>query len=184
MTTETKRLVAIKNNKAVTHSRIVASHFGKTHAHVLETIRILAAELSPEISGVWFTPVTVNQKTGFGERKIPAFEMTRDGFALLVMGFTGKKALKFKVAFIEQFNAMEAQLRSQQAATPMTATEVSTMMAKYMADTQEKIVAPLVQAIADLIRNQAPQAAPALSIAGWNLRSRRPQLQAVSPLPK
>ena len=50
--------------------------------HVLTSVRELAAELSPEISGVWFQPTTFTQKTGFGSREMPAFDMTRDGMAL------------------------------------------------------------------------------------------------------
>ena len=57
------------------------------------------------------------QKTGFGTRNVQTFDMTRDGFALLAMGFTGEKALQFKVLFIEEFNRMEREL-SQPALLP------------------------------------------------------------------
>jgi hypothetical protein len=45
-----------------------------------------------------------------GVRKSPAYELSRDGFTLLAMGFTGKKALRWKIRYIEAFNAMEEQL--------------------------------------------------------------------------
>ena len=43
-----------------------------------------------------------------------SYEVTRDGFMLLSMGFTGEKALALKIAYIEQFNAMEKELRNQE----------------------------------------------------------------------
>lgn len=51
-----------------------------------------------------------------------SFDMTRDGFTLLAMGLTGKKALQFKLRYIEQFNAMEAELKAQAQPAAMTAT--------------------------------------------------------------
>ena len=47
-------------------------------------------------------------------RTLRSEDMTRDGFSLLVMGYTGPKAMEFKVRYIEQFNAMEAELSKQQ----------------------------------------------------------------------
>jgi Rha family phage regulatory protein len=77
-----------------------AEYFLKGHFNVLADIRKLSAELSAEISAVWFQPATCRQKTGFGYRDMPAFDMTRDGFTLLAMGFTGKRALEFKLKYI------------------------------------------------------------------------------------
>lgn len=47
-----------------------------------------------------------------GTRQSRAYDMTRDGFTLLAMGFTGKTALAFKVRYVEEFNRMEAQLKA------------------------------------------------------------------------
>lgn len=46
-----------------------------------------------------------------GTRKTPAYHLTREGFMLLAMGFTGKEALRWKLAFIAAFNRMEAELQ-------------------------------------------------------------------------
>lgn len=54
-----------------------------------------------------FTEIQVEGRTGFGVRHYRAFDMTRDGFALLARTFTGEKALYFKLRYIEQYNAME-----------------------------------------------------------------------------
>lgn len=90
----------------------VAEHFGKRHTHVLRAIRKLAAELPDEhkpIFGLMFQTVEVGQGA---VRQEPIFHMNRDGFSLLAMGFTGKEALRWKLAYITAFNAMEAKLRS------------------------------------------------------------------------
>ena len=112
MTNALAPIVANKEGQIVANSRDVAGFFGKRHDNVLADIRELTAALSPENSGVSFIATTFRQKTGFGFRDMPAFDMTRDGFTLLAMGFTGAKALQFKLRYIEAFNAMEAQLKA------------------------------------------------------------------------
>ena len=85
----------------------VAEHFGKRHTHVLRAIRNL--DCSNEFNERNFGLVEyIDEK---GERR-PMYQMTRDGFAMLAMGFTGKEAMKWKEAYITAFNAMEAKLRS------------------------------------------------------------------------
>lgn len=98
-------LVKVENNQIVTDSRSVAEHFGKQHKNVLQTIENLAAE----------NPATkfLFQKTTFENRgkQYPMYLMNRDGFSLLVMGFTGTKALEWKLKYIEAFNALERKLK-------------------------------------------------------------------------
>lgn len=97
-------LVHIRNGQAVTSSRTVAEIFEKYHKDVLEQIReILAAENS---AARFFTESHFMNRG----KSYPEYLMNRDGFVLLAMGFTGKKALHFKMAYIDAFNAMEAQL--------------------------------------------------------------------------
>lgn len=86
-------VVTIKDNQAFANSRDVSAYFGKRHDNVLADIRNTQEALSPEMSGVLFKAVCVNQTTGFGVRKVPSYDMTKDGFTLLVMSYTGKKAL-------------------------------------------------------------------------------------------
>ena len=85
----------------------VAAHFGKRHPDVLRAIRKL--EVSEEFSRCNFAP-----RDYFDERgKVqPMYDITRDGFAMLAMGFTGKEAARWKEAYISTFNAMEAKLRA------------------------------------------------------------------------
>lgn len=84
----------------------VAETFGKRHDNVLKDIRELGC--SKEFNLLNFEEI--NYVDGRG-RTQPAIAMTRDGFTLLVMGYTGELAMKFKEAYIKQFNAMEAALR-------------------------------------------------------------------------
>lgn len=85
----------------------VAEHFQKRHTHVLRSIRNL--QVSEEFSRLNFGP-----RDYFDERgKVqPMYDITRDGFAMLAMGFTGKEAARWKEAYISTFNAMEAKLRA------------------------------------------------------------------------
>lgn len=94
------------DGKAVTTSRKVAEVFEKEHRHVLEAIRKM--EIPEYFNEPNFRLVEyIDQK---GEKR-PEYLITRDGFVLLAMGFTGKKAMQFKIAYIEAFNAMEAALQ-------------------------------------------------------------------------
>lgn len=115
MTNETTPIVTIKNNAVVANSRDVAAYFGKHHHHVLRDIDALI-EQAPAIASN-FGSIEIDVKVGFGTRKDRAFDMTRDGFTLLAMGFTGKKALQFKLRYIEQFNAMEEELKARPVVT-------------------------------------------------------------------
>lgn len=108
--TELAPVISIQSGKPMTNSRDVAELFGKRHDNVLSDIRRLISE------GVLFFQETpyVHAQNG---QAYHAFNMTRDGFALLAMGFTGKKALQFKIAYINRFNEMEERLRPQFAST-------------------------------------------------------------------
>lgn len=84
----------------------VAETFGKEHKNVLRDIRGLGC--SDEFNRLNFEPISY---TDAMNRKQEAMVMTRDGFTLLVMGYTGELAMKFKEGYIKQFNAMETALR-------------------------------------------------------------------------
>lgn len=93
-----------KEEVTVVTSLDVAETFGKEHYHVIEDIREIASKIStPEFSGLFYE---TEYKASNG-KKNPMYYMNRDGFTLLVMGYTGEKAMQFKMAYIKQFNAME-----------------------------------------------------------------------------
>lgn len=98
-------LVIMHNKQAMTTSLRVAEVFGKDHKHVLETISNLAAEKS---AAKFFAETTYYNRG----KQYPMYYMNRDGFTLLAMGFTGKRALQFKIQYIQAFNSMETQIRT------------------------------------------------------------------------
>ena len=100
----------IIEGQITTTSNQVAAHFGKQHKDVLRAIRNLLKEL-PEECQRNFAPIQIDVDLGMGRtRKDPAYRITRDGFTLLAMGFTGKEAMQWKVAYLTAFNKMEAEL--------------------------------------------------------------------------
>ena len=105
-------LVSNFDGVPATTSLKVAEIFSKKHKHVVRDIENLMANCPDDFTGSNFGLSEYKDKTG---RKLPMYILPRDGFTLLVMGYTGKEAMKFKLAYIEAFNAMEEQLRRQQA---------------------------------------------------------------------
>ena len=103
-------LVTINGKQVVTSSRNVAEHFEKEHKHVLDSIRAI---LAAENSAAKFFHETTYENRG---KQYPEYLMNRDGFALLVMGFTGKAALEWKMKYIDAFNAMEKSIKTPQLA--------------------------------------------------------------------
>jgi Rha family phage regulatory protein len=106
-------IAAIGDNLTTT-SQQVAAVFGKRHDDVLKRIRILVGELPEDRLGYFAETVEVRANPS-GGAAIPSigYRITRDGFTLLAMGFTGKKALEFKLAYIDAFNAMAAYIKNQ-----------------------------------------------------------------------
>lgn len=100
--------ITIVDGKPTTLSTDLSRHFGKRHDDVLRVIRNLLPQLPDGgVRNFAETPVTEEQNG----QTYPAYRLTRDGFTLLAMGFTGKKALAFKLAYIDAFNRMEAELQ-------------------------------------------------------------------------
>lgn len=95
----------------VTTSLIVAHVFGKRNADVLRDVRNL--HCSPEFKERNFAlMVSINELPQGGAQKSEYYEMTKDGFSFLVMGYTGGKAGQFKEMFINEFNKREMMLKS------------------------------------------------------------------------
>ncbi|HEB6454597.1 TPA: Rha family transcriptional regulator [Salmonella enterica subsp. enterica serovar Hvittingfoss] len=97
--------VTVENGRAVTTSVAVAEFFGKLHKNVIQKIEML--ECSSQFTELNFKPGEYTDSTG---RKLPMYQITKNGFVFLVMGFTGKKAAAFKEAYIAEFDRMENEL--------------------------------------------------------------------------
>jgi len=89
-----------------TTSLQIADVFEKRHDHIIAKIRELPQD---EFTAPNFWVSEYSDSTG---RKLPMYKMTRDGFSLLVMGFTGERAYQWKVKFIKAFNLMEQKLKN------------------------------------------------------------------------
>ena len=102
--------LTIENDKPMASSLQVAKHFGKQHNNILRDIENLKKDVPADWFSINFEPISNITDLGHAKRKDPAYMMTRDGFTLLSMGFTGKRAAKWKIDYLNTFNAMEAVL--------------------------------------------------------------------------
>lgn len=106
-------LVTSYNGVLVANSLEVADRFGKAHKNVIQSIESLITQLSSQSarnSADYFIPDNYMDRRNRVQKR---YKMTRDGFSLLVMGFTGPAALHWKCLYIEAFNKMEAALQNQ-----------------------------------------------------------------------
>ncbi|MBE7096544.1 Rha family transcriptional regulator [Bacillus cereus] len=120
------------NNEAVTDSLMVAEVFGKQHKNVIQSIHNLHSELG-EKGKLIFQPTSY--KDSFNREQLK-YDLTKDGFTLLVMGFNGKEALQFKMAYIEEFNRMEEHIKQPQQLKPID--QIKLLMANSL-DTEERL---------------------------------------------
>lgn len=106
-------LVTSYNGVLVADSLEVAERFGKSHKNVLQTIDNLVTNLAAEFSATNAEPESYFIPSDYQNRgkTYKKYLLTRDGFSLLVMGFTGPAALHWKLLYIEAFNKMEQTLR-------------------------------------------------------------------------
>ena len=102
-------LVYLKNDEAVCDSLQVAQRFGKRHEKLIHEIERMYGDLIGKLD-VRNGGAKMFQKSLYENRgkQYPMYLMNRDGFSLLVMGFTGKKALEWKLEYIKAFNKMES----------------------------------------------------------------------------
>lgn len=108
--------VSLHSGRPATTSLEVAKFFGKRHDHVLRDVDALLSQLPENSLQPNFGETYQEQETPLGVKQVRMFILYRDGFMLLVMGYTGKKALAMKLAYIEAFNRMEEELARQKEA--------------------------------------------------------------------
>lgn len=104
-------MLFVRDGTVMVDSRTVAVAFEKELKHVHEAIKNMIFKAPRELEPN-FRPFKIKDLSG---ESTSHYEMTRDGFTLLAMGFTGEKALRWKLKYIEAFNRMEAELRAGQA---------------------------------------------------------------------
>jgi|GEM_PF-237070 len=102
-------LVTMKDRQVVTSSLQVADTFEKEHKNIMRDIDKLLESGGSKLSREMFATGSYENRG----KQYPMYYMNRDGFTLLAMGFTGKKALEFKLRYIDAFNKMEKQIINQ-----------------------------------------------------------------------
>lgn len=135
-----------RNNQALTNSLLVAEKFGKEHRNVIRAIEdIVCAQNCAQTNNQQLTKmfaladydVPLNNGTG-AVRKAPMYIMNRDGFTLLAMGFTGDKALQFKLDYINAFNQMEETIKNGGHHVPGSFREALLLAAEQQARIEEQ----------------------------------------------
>ena len=114
---------------------MVAKSFGKEHKHVLDSIRKLIEGCAEISADPMFEETSyVNKQNG---QTYPMYLMNRDGFTLLVMDFKGKKAMQFKLEYINAFNNMEAQIKASQ--KPKSQLEILQMSINQLVEQEHRL---------------------------------------------
>ena len=107
-----EQFVQINHSEPVTTSEFVAKAFGKEHKNVLARIEEIRAQVPDFFGKLNFKPIEKERKNNLGFiLKDKAYELTKNGFMLLVMGFTGKSAMAVKIAYITAFDTLADKLK-------------------------------------------------------------------------
>lgn len=138
-------ILSVENNEAVVSSRQIAEDFGKRHNDVMEAIRSI---LATENSVTKFFHESTFEYRG---QTFPMYLMNRDGFSLLVMGFTGKSALEWKVKYITAFNEMEKQLTQPKQLSKTEILSQALLIAREELEESKKQITALTAKNAELI---------------------------------
>ena len=126
-------MVTLQGNQVMTTSLKVAEYFGKRHKDVLKKIRNTINDCdNPEYTQRNFAPFDFIDKNGDTQ---PAFNLTRNGFILLVMGFTGKSSLQIKIKYMQAFDWMAEQLHKMQNSHMK---QYNDLMLEYMKESEEQ----------------------------------------------
>lgn len=137
-------LVTSYNGVLVADSLEVADRFGKAHKNVLQAIENLKNGLSATaefsaLENYFIEDAYPDSRNGRRRKK---YLLTRDGFSLLVMGFTGPAALHWKLLYIEAFNKMEEKIRQPQPDITTMVTQITTQVIQTLLPEIKKAVAP------------------------------------------
>lgn len=130
-------LVYLKNNEAVCDSLQVAEKFHKRHADVIRAIENLIENDSTQNCVQCFKRTSYKDDTGKSNKM---YRMNRDGFSILAMGFTGKKAMEWKWAYINAFNQMESFIREKSTQAWIETRRAGKLTRKAETDTIQKLV--------------------------------------------
>lgn len=125
-----------ESNQPLTNSKLVAEVFGKEHRNVVRDIKNLieGGVLKNEQTPMFEETTYINEQN---KQSYPMFIMNQDGFTLLAMGFNGKKAMEFKLKYIEAFNAMKRQIEQNKPSVPQNYLEALKSLVKSEEEKQQ-----------------------------------------------
>lgn len=125
-----------KDNQPLTNSLLVAETFGKEHRNVLRDIKNLieGGVLKNEQTPMFEETTYMSEQN---KQSYPLYVMNQDGFTLLAMGFNGKKAMEFKLKYIEAFNAMKKQIEQSKPSVPQNYLEALKSLVKAEEEKQQ-----------------------------------------------
>lgn len=126
-----------ESNQPLTNSKLVAEVFGKEHRNVVRDIKNLieGGVLKNEQTPMFEETTYINEQN---KQSYPMFIMNQDGFTLLAMGFNGKKAMEFKLKYIEAFNAMKRQIEQSKPSVPQNYLEALKSLVKSEEEKQQQ----------------------------------------------
>lgn len=122
-----------ESNQVLTNSLLVAEKFGKDHKRVLQDIRDLKCSNQFRQHNFVLSSYCSDQN-----RELPMYVMNKDGFTLLVMGYTGETAMKFKEDYIEAFNKMEETIKNGGFNVPKSFREALLLAAEQQAQIEQQ----------------------------------------------
>ncbi len=143
-------LVIMKDQQAVTTSLQVAEVFGKEHKVVLKAIDELKEGVAQNYADLFYEDTYIHPQN---KQKYRQIIMNRDGFTLLAMGFTGKKALQFKLQYINAFNEMEKTIKEKSVSIPTTKRGLALLALEASEETNQRVDV-IEQEVFDLKENQ------------------------------
>lgn len=127
-------LVRHSGNRLITTSLAISNNFNKKHKDVLRAVENL--ECSQEFRKRNFAPTSYKTSQG---KVLPAYEITRDGFVFLCMGFTGAQAAQWKEKYIEAFNRLEAEICRREAQPAIDAAALERLRQAYLDDNPQMV---------------------------------------------
>ena len=124
-----------ESNQPLTNSKLVAEVFEKEHKNVMQSIRKLmeGTAQNSAVRQMFSESTYLNEQN----KEQPMFVMNQDGFTLLAMGFNGKKAMEFKLKYIEAFNAMKRQIEQSKPSVPQNYLEALKSLVKSEEEKQQ-----------------------------------------------
>lgn len=142
--------------ETVVSSRMVAYHFDKRHDHLLRDIRNLIGDIAKSTQDWGHLFIPSQYFNTQNKQNYPEYLLTRDGFSLLVMGFTGAQAIAWKLAYISAFNKMEEELKNK-SVTKLPQNYLEALKALVVSEEEKLVLLETTKEQEEQLQLQAPK---------------------------